>query len=538
MVLGLGLEVGVQVCLANIASAEYRILFIGDSITLHPPKASLQWTNFHGMAASAPEKDYVHLVLSDLRKAMPGTTIKELIPGGVGWVKGALTKLRELQGFHPNFVVVQLGEHELTDGRLPRLEKDYEGLLKGLLAFEGHPVVIGTGLWNPQTDDAPYAGEIEQVETTMAHVARDLGVFFVSVQDLARDPACYGYGKVRGVQWHPNDKGMQGYATRIVAAWSSRRAAALTTVSDIATNPIASSPGEGVPALPPIKPLFNYPVRDTCMCVGPDGTYYLTGTTGSPGWWKTNEGVRIWRSPDLKTWEPIGLVWSFAKNTTWQETFEFPGVTTPEKKQGRLALWAPELHYFKGTFWVAYCVVREAYNGTGILKSMTGRPEGPYVDIKPEGPLTRQIDASLFVDDDGKVYFVYQNGKIARMKDDMSGLAEEPRLLRTKEGGQVGFEGAFLFKANGRYHLLCADFTSDRQYHCMAASSEKLEGPYSSRYLAIPHGGHNMIFQDRDGQWWSTMFGNGGRAPIHEKPVILRIEIDKDGRIKPLVALK
>ncbi len=36
--------------------------------------------------------------------------------------------------------------------------------------------------------------------------------------------------------------------------------------------------------LPLIKPLFDYPVRDTSICVGRDGNFYLTGTTGYPTW--------------------------------------------------------------------------------------------------------------------------------------------------------------------------------------------------------------------------------------------------------------
>jgi hypothetical protein len=271
------------------------------------------------------------------------------------------------------------------------------------------------------------------------------------------------------------------------------------------------------PGLSQLKPLFDYPLRDTCVCVGPDA-YYLIGTTGAPTWWATNEGIRIWKSNDLQHWEPMGLVWSLARDLTWQ------------KKQGdNQAIWAPEMHYINGTYWIAYSV---NYGGTGILKSTSGKPEGPYVDVKTDGPLTGEIDASLFQDDDGKVYFVYQNGKIARMKDDMTGLAAEPQLVKSAGGGQVGFEGAFVFKAQGRYYLSCADFT-DGRYHCYVASSKTLMGPYSERLLAIPCGGHNMFFKDRQGMWWSTFFGNDDDAAFKERAALLPVEFGLDGEPRP-----
>ncbi len=289
--------------------------------------------------------------------------------------------------------------------------------------------------------------------------------------------------------------------------------------------------------MPLIQPLFDQALRDPSICIGPDGTYYLTGTTANnpannkdtTGWWYVNEGIRIWKSKDLKKWEPLGLVWSLDNDATWAREYK------TSNSIRRRACWAPEIFYLRGTFWLTYSM---NYRGCGLLKSTTGMPDGPYIDIKADGPLTGNIDASLFQDDDGKIYFVYQNGMIARMKDDMTGLAEEPRLLKPANHNQVGFEGAFLTKFNGKYVLLCAEINESdigRTYDCMSAVADNIYGPYSDRYLAIPHGGHNMLFKTREGNWMSTFFGSDNTAAFREKPGILPIAFSKDGRFRPLM---
>ncbi|HYN88258.1 MAG TPA: family 43 glycosylhydrolase, partial [Ardenticatenaceae bacterium] len=168
-----------------------------------------------------------------------------------------------------------------------------------------------------------------------------------------------------------------------------------------------------------IEPLLDYPLRDTSICLAPDGCYYLTGTTGYPTWWTHNEGIHLWRSPDLRHWESLGLVWNVEREGTW-----------PRRYAGsRHAIWAPEIHFIDGTFWLTYSVwggkPEKAFNG--LLKSTSGKAAGPYVDAAPH-PLATGIDASLFQDGDA-VYWIFQNGRIARMNVDLSGLAEEPRLL-------------------------------------------------------------------------------------------------------------
>lgn len=299
-----------------------------------------------------------------------------------------------------------------------------------------------------------------------------------------------------------------------------------------------SALAQGKKTMPVVEPILSQKLRDPSICTGPDGTYYLTGTTANnpaagsdtTGWWYRNEGIRIWKSTDLKNWQPLGLIWTLDKDATWAKAWQ-----KDNRGIRRRALWAPEMFYLKGTFWLTYSM---NYRGCGLLKSTTGKPEGPYVDIKTDGPLTGNIDASLFRDDDGSIYWVYQNGMIAKMKDDMTGLAEEPRHLKPANNKQVGFEGAFLTKVKGKYILICAETNGqnpDRTYDCMAAISDNVYGPYGDRYMAIPSGGHNMIFQDKKGKWMSTIFGSDGKCVLSETPGILPIEFDKDLKFHPLM---
>ncbi len=57
--------------------------------------------------------------------------------------------------------------------------------------------------------------------------------------------------------------------------------------------------------IPLLKKLLDTRLRDPAICRGPDGTYYLTGTS-EPFWTYNNEqGIRLWKSKDLTAWEPL-----------------------------------------------------------------------------------------------------------------------------------------------------------------------------------------------------------------------------------------
>lgn len=111
-----------------------------------------------------------------------------------------------------------------------------------------------------------------------------------------------------------------------------------------------------------VKPILNYWMRDAFIMFGPDGYYYMTGTTATPGrkfpngilhCWDYNDGIYLWKSKDMKIWHEIGLIWSFDKDAaTWQKTGKPVKKGTFSVNKDPLdsiyrALWAPELHYVK-----------------------------------------------------------------------------------------------------------------------------------------------------------------------------------------------
>lgn len=300
--------------------------------------------------------------------------------------------------------------------------------------------------------------------------------------------------------------------------------------------------------MPNVRPFVDAQVRDAVICVGHDGRYYMTGSTGDDIW-RENAGVELWVSSDLRQWDYMGLVWSFDRDGTWQREWRF-------HKQPVRALWAPELHYVScrednGTVSKNYFITISMPPGDrGLLKSTTGRPEGPYVNaLAGDGKWDGNIDASLFEDEDGTVYVLWAGGMMARMKDDMSGMAEEPwtpQLLepdtvaahhaascpRRCGATDVGHEGASMFKRSGLYYLTAAD-TYEGRYSSVVAISENIHGPYRMRHEGVPCGGGTGYFRDHEGRWWCTMFGNDSQAPFREMPGMIRVDFLQDGRIIP-----
>ena len=278
----------------------------------------------------------------------------------------------------------------------------------------------------------------------------------------------------------------------------------------------------GVPSSE-ITPMADIHLRDPFIMTGPDGKYYMTGTYDPSDWSNTKE-IHVYRSDDLSDWADLGAVWNFERDATWQKKL---------LTDGSSPIWAPELHYINGNYYICYSLGWGAMNGS-ILKSATGLPEGPYEDVR-SGAVFDAIDSTFFADDDGSVYAIRGDGRYAKMSRDMKYEITAKRSLVSESGQPVGFEGCFVKKIGGLYYLCSASYTthyradgsSYQTYDSYYAISNRFQGPYSERRLLLINGGHGNLFTSNDGTLYTTLFSGA----LNERPAIAAIDIAEDGRL-------
>lgn len=288
----------------------------------------------------------------------------------------------------------------------------------------------------------------------------------------------------------------------------------------------------------PLPPAGSVNIRDPQILTAPDGFYYLTGTTSKQN--LRAPGLRIWRSKDLENWEPMGdehgVVWYVDEAEWTSEPFEVGAMPHPVHD-----FWAPQIHFIKGDYYIPFCMFG---GGTGILKSTTGKPEGPYKDWT--GRLhTWAGDPSLFEDDDGSVYLHLGFGptQMVKLTDDLKAFDGEPFVIGPADGSLLGYEGGYFTKIEGKYVLFYTNTHGEEMpvkkakphvhqygtYDFVYCWADALQGPYSKGRVAVPHGGHGAVFQDRAGQWMGTLFGNNRYAPVSNRLVIFPLNVEWTG---------
>lgn len=284
-------------------------------------------------------------------------------------------------------------------------------------------------------------------------------------------------------------------------------------------------------------------MRDPYITQGPDGDFYLTGTTAErddPRWPEDryNSGldyaeitgttvpaivgtrVRLWKSGNLLDWHEQEIEYTL-RDGYWPEADPEAFATVPENKW---RLWAPEVHYLNDQWMIVHTSPLPIRAGANLAIPSGPNLQGPFAHPMKEKMKGRH-DPSLFQDDDGTLYLLWGNTWIAPLKSDMTDFAKAPVRIDPSDR-RIGHEGATLRKIGDKYVHFGTAWSTDQMrkgsynlYYCTADSPM---GPYGPRQFAGRFLGHGTPFQNRDGKWWCTAFFNANVPPVSDENIQTR----------------
>lgn len=209
------LDVNEYVRIVREPEPQLRVLFVGNSITRHAPKPSLEWYHDWGMAATALEKDYVHRTLHRIRETYGAVDycIAQAGAWEVNYTEGS-TVLEQYysaaRDFAADIVIIRLGENIRREKHAEISCKPfYDEMVRFFASKPGAKVITTDNFW-----------KIDALDTVIREVAKERGYTFVHLGDLEDDPRTMALGQFKsdGVSRHPSDYGMEKIAERVFFA--------------------------------------------------------------------------------------------------------------------------------------------------------------------------------------------------------------------------------------------------------------------------------------------------------------------------------
>lgn len=187
-----------------------KILYLGNSITLHGINHDIGWHWEWGMAASALEKDYVH-VLNRMMEEDSGETVDFLVRNIADFERAPdtfdLEEYAELRDWQPDILVLRICENT-PEEKVDAFGEAYLRLIRYFTKEDLRIFAVGPFWKHDRKDEIIRRGGEEP------------GVQYVSLQHLhSTDYQAIGLFEHAGVAGHPSDKGMEGIAKAIFAAY-------------------------------------------------------------------------------------------------------------------------------------------------------------------------------------------------------------------------------------------------------------------------------------------------------------------------------
>ena len=195
----------------NESGTGTKVLFVGNSITLHGILPDIGWHWQFGMAASAEENDYVHLIMKKFTETDSNAVFKiaQVAKWERGYKNGSdyLENYKDARDFNADIIIMRFIEncpHDNFDNEA--FKREYIKLLEYFNPSGKAKVVITTSFWKHKGD------------STIMEIGEELGYPVIYLGDLGEDDEMKAIGLFEhsGVANHPGDKGMATIAERIM----------------------------------------------------------------------------------------------------------------------------------------------------------------------------------------------------------------------------------------------------------------------------------------------------------------------------------
>lgn len=201
------LEKAGEISIIGSDSPKKKVLILGNSITMHGKKPEIGWNGNWGMAASAREKDYVHVLFDKAQTICH--EVQFCVIQASRWERGfweeeILTSYQPVAEFKPDIIIFRLGENVLdADCDKHSFEKNLKRFLDYFTVSDDTKWILTTCFWHHQI-----------VDDGIRKIAEKANVPLLELGDFGEldEMKAIGLFEHIGVAAHPGDLGMRKIA--------------------------------------------------------------------------------------------------------------------------------------------------------------------------------------------------------------------------------------------------------------------------------------------------------------------------------------
>ncbi|MDN3668517.1 arabinan endo-1,5-alpha-L-arabinosidase [Echinicola jeungdonensis] len=244
-------------------------------------------------------------------------------------------------------------------------------------------------------------------------------------------------------------------------------------------------------------------------------TYYL---------FCTGRGIAVWSSQDMENWERQPAVFK-----------EAPGWARDVVPDFKNHIWAPDISYHNGSYYLYYSISSFAKNTSaiGVATNKTLDPNSPdfnwvdhgkVIESVPGRDMWNAIDPNIIADESGGKWMTFGSFwgglKLVKLTEDMLSVQNGPEdwftiarrersfELDERDPGDAAIEAPFIFKKDGFYYLfvsfdLCCR-GENSTYKMMVGRSKLIKGPYYDKEgQRMDQGGGTLVLQGNQ-DWYGV----------------------------------